>query len=164
MLAPASAPKTVPAGRSASRSSRALPTNRSRYCRDSVVGRYSDFGRARQRRPPFPTAAPDFPPMRMIAHLSDLHFGRIDERVVTALLADLASAPPNLIVISGDLTQRAKNSQFAAARRFLDALPSPFLVIPVNHHLLPLWHHRSRTPPTWDRHRSHVTPDLGPTY
>src|SRR3546814_17626308 len=68
--------------------------------------------------------------MRMIAHLSDLHFGRIDERVVTALLADLASAPPNLIVISGDLTQRAKNSQFAAARRFLDALPAPFLVIP----------------------------------
>src|SRR3546814_1929772 len=86
MLAPASAPNTVPAGRSASRSSRALPTNRSRYCRDSVVGRYSDFGRARQRRPPFPTAAPDFPPMRMIADLSDLHFGRIDERVVTALL------------------------------------------------------------------------------
>src|SRR3546814_7549990 len=64
----------------------------------------------------FPTAAPDFPPMRMIAHLSDLHLGRIDERVVTALLADLASAPPNLIVISGDLKQRAKNSQFAAAR------------------------------------------------
>src|SRR3546814_12464457 len=99
--------------------------------------------------------------MRMIAHLSDLHFGRIYEPVVTALLADLASAPPNLIVISGDLTQRAKNSQFAAARRFLDALPAPFLVIPGNHDLPPVWPPISRMTRTWARYRRYVPSDPG---
>ncbi len=102
--------------------------------------------------------------MRLIAHLSDLHFGRIDERVVSGLLDDLGAAPPSLIVISGDLTQRAKHSQFAAARRFLDALPSPYLVIPGNHDLPPIWRPISRVTRTWDRYRRYVTSDLGPVY
>ncbi|MFN4090024.1 MAG: metallophosphoesterase family protein [Alphaproteobacteria bacterium] len=102
--------------------------------------------------------------MRLIAHLSDLHFGRIDERVVEGLLADLDAAPPHLIVVSGDLTQRALHSQFAAARRFLDALPSPSLVIPGNHDLPPLWRPFSRMTRTWERYRRYVSTDLGPVY
>lgn len=102
--------------------------------------------------------------MRSIAHLSDLHFGRTDERVVDGLLDDLSAAPPTLIVISGDLTQRAKHSQFAAARRFLDALPSPFLVVPGNHDLPPIWRPVARVTRTWDRYRRYVTSDLGPVY
>jgi len=102
--------------------------------------------------------------MRIIAHLSDLHFGRIDARVVEGLLHDLSAAPPNLIVISGDLTQRAKHDQFAAARRFLDSLPAPFLVIPGNHDLPPVWRPVSRMTRPWERYSRYVTSDLGPVY
>ncbi|MBC7952644.1 MAG: metallophosphoesterase [Rhodospirillaceae bacterium] len=76
--------------------------------------------------------------MPVLAHLSDLHFGRTDAAVVEALLDDLTQARPDLVVISGDLTQRARSSQFAEARAFLDRLPAPALVVPGNHDLAPL--------------------------
>ena len=60
--------------------------------------------------------------MRKLAHISDLHFGRIDEEVVEALLVDLRGLGPDLIVVSGDLTQRGHRHQFRAARAFLDRL------------------------------------------
>ena len=72
--------------------------------------------------------------MRRIAHLSDLHFGRHDPVVVDGLLASLAEARPDLVLVSGDLTQRARRAEFAAARAFLDRLaPVPTVVIPGNH-------------------------------
>ena len=73
--------------------------------------------------------------MRLLAHLSDLHFGRHDEAIAEALLASLAEARPHLVVVSGDLTQRARRHEFAAARRFLDRLgaSAPVLVVPGNH-------------------------------
>lgn len=77
--------------------------------------------------------------MPVIAHLSDLHFGRTDATVVEALLNDLTQARPDLVVISGDLTQRARSSQFAEARAFLERLPAPALVVPGNHDLSPLY-------------------------
>ncbi len=77
--------------------------------------------------------------MRLLAHLSDLHFGRTDARVVESLLADLHHHRPDLIAISGDLTQRAKSHQFAEARQFLDALPAPAVIVPGNHDLAPLY-------------------------
>src|SRR5688572_8716147 len=43
--------------------------------------------------------------MRTVAHISDLHFGRIDHRVVEALVEDLEEQKPSLAIISGDLTQ-----------------------------------------------------------
>jgi 3',5'-cyclic AMP phosphodiesterase CpdA len=72
--------------------------------------------------------------MTRIAHLSDLHFGREDPVLVTGLLTALAEAAPTVIVVSGDLTQRAKKLQFRHARAFLDAMPQvPRLVVPGNH-------------------------------
>jgi Calcineurin-like phosphoesterase len=71
--------------------------------------------------------------VRTIAHLSDLHFGRHDETVAERLLGDLREAQPDLIVITGDLTQRGRHRQFAAARAFLEKLPPPILVVPGNH-------------------------------
>ncbi|HZH27225.1 MAG TPA: metallophosphoesterase [Azospirillaceae bacterium] len=70
---------------------------------------------------------------RTLAHISDLHFGRIRDEVVEALLADLAAAAPSLIIISGDFTQRARKGQYEAARRFLDRLCTPWLAVPGNH-------------------------------
>ena len=77
--------------------------------------------------------------MPVLVHLSDLHFGRTDDNVVAALLADITLHKPDLVIISGDLTQRARTEQFAEARAFLDRLPAPALVVPGNHDLAPLY-------------------------
>lgn len=68
-----------------------------------------------------------------IAHISDLHFGREVPEVVEALAAELSQTPPDLVAVSGDLTQRARVPEFQAARAFFDRLPHPVLVVPGNH-------------------------------
>jgi 3',5'-cyclic AMP phosphodiesterase CpdA len=76
--------------------------------------------------------------MTRIAHISDLHFGRVDDRAVAALADDLRAVAPDLVVVSGDLTQRARRMQFREARAFLDSLERPLLVVPGNHDVP--WH------------------------
>src|SRR5690348_12907573 len=71
--------------------------------------------------------------MRTIAHISDLHFGRTDPEVLAGLQHALHAAKPDLVVVSGDLTQRARSQQFEAAARFLKSLPQPQVVVPGNH-------------------------------
>lgn len=75
--------------------------------------------------------------MTTIAHISDLHFGRVNSDVVRGLLADLEAAPPDLIVVSGDFTQAARRIEFRAARAFLDRLPGPWFAVPGNHDIPP---------------------------
>jgi len=71
--------------------------------------------------------------MRTLVHLSDLHFGAVRPTIVDALTAAVIRLQPNLVVVSGDLTQRARRREFFAAREFLAALPFPKLVVPGNH-------------------------------
>ena len=71
--------------------------------------------------------------MRTLAHLSDLHFGRVDRTVLEPLRRRLVALAPDLVVISGDLTQRARANQFREARAYLDTLPKPQVVVPGNH-------------------------------
>src|SRR3954451_25066900 len=71
--------------------------------------------------------------MRTIAHISDLHFGRTDEDVLEGLKHAIVESRPDIVVVSGDLTQRAKSHEFAEAKRFLEALPRPQIVVPGNH-------------------------------
>ena len=71
--------------------------------------------------------------MRKIVHLSDLHFCHIDPVVVPALRDTLYDVRPDIIVVSGDLTQRARDREFAAARAWLDTISFPRLVVPGNH-------------------------------
>lgn len=73
--------------------------------------------------------------MRKLAHLSDLHFGRADPAVVDRLVGDLVAQRPDVVAVSGDLTQRAQPDEFAAARAFLQRLPCPVVVVPGNHDL-----------------------------
>jgi len=101
--------------------------------------------------------------LRTIAHLSDLHFGREDARVVEAVIEDLAAARPDLIVVSGDLTQRARRRQFQAARSFLDRMPAPVLVVPGNHDI-PLFDLPRRFFRPLTRYRALVTEDLDPLF
>jgi len=70
-----------------------------------------------------------------LLHISDTHFGTEQAPVVEALAALATKLSPQLLVISGDITQRARAAQFAAARRFIDRLALPFVSIPGNHDL-----------------------------
>jgi 3',5'-cyclic AMP phosphodiesterase CpdA len=75
--------------------------------------------------------------MTRIAHVTDLHFGADDPVVVRALVAELNANPPDLLAISGDLTQGARRGEFKAARAFIDAVHAPALVVPGNHDITP---------------------------
>ena len=71
--------------------------------------------------------------MTTVLHLSDPHFGTEQPEVVRALQALAKRIQPNLLVLSGDITQRAQPKQFKAAREFMDSLGAPMLAIPGNH-------------------------------
>ncbi|MEM1041488.1 MAG: metallophosphoesterase [Bacteroidota bacterium] len=79
-------------------------------------------------------------PLRL-AHLSDIHFGKIsDERVVSALVDEVNADRFDLVVLSGDLTQRARTSEYEDARRMIEAFRAPTLVVPGNHDVRAWWH------------------------
>jgi 3',5'-cyclic AMP phosphodiesterase CpdA len=85
--------------------------------------------------------------MRTIAQISDLHFGRHSAAAAEDLLASLRTADPDLVVVSGDFTQRARRAEFIQARHFLDQIPQPKLVVPGNHDI-----------PLYDLFRRFMTP------
>lgn len=101
--------------------------------------------------------------MRLLAHLSDLHFGRVDDAIVEALVADVARAKPHLVVVSGDLTQRARRAEFEAARRFLARLPAPLLCVPGNHDV-PLYDVARRFLSPLTRYQQAIAQDLCPRW
>ena len=72
--------------------------------------------------------------MTLLLHLSDPHFGTEQPQVVAALVALVRARRPDLLVLSGDITQRARPPQFAAARRFCQDLGiARMLALPGNH-------------------------------
>jgi len=101
--------------------------------------------------------------MRVIAHLSDLHFGRHDAAVAEALIASLKAERPDLIVISGDFTQRARHRQFVAAAAFLRHLPAPVLAVPGNHDV-PLYNVARRILDPLGRYRRYISSELQPLF
>jgi 3',5'-cyclic AMP phosphodiesterase CpdA len=101
--------------------------------------------------------------MRTLIHLSDLHFGRVDPRIVTPLLEFINATRPDLVAVSGDLTQRARTAEFEAARKFLDAIPFPKIVVPGNHDV-PLHNVFARLFRMLDRFRRFISEDLEPFY
>jgi 3',5'-cyclic AMP phosphodiesterase CpdA len=101
--------------------------------------------------------------MRTIAHLSDLHFGRHDPEVALQLLDDLCNYRPDLIVITGDLTQRGRHWQFAAARDYFEKLPKPMVVIPGNHDV-PLYDVAQRFIGGLARYRRYISRELQPFF
>ncbi|MDT7781220.1 MAG: hypothetical protein QOC99_3732 [Acidobacteriota bacterium] len=101
--------------------------------------------------------------MRKIVHLSDLHFGHIDAAVIEPLAEAVGKATPSLVVVSGDLTQRARTRQFQEARAFLDRLPHPQIVVPGNHDV-PLYDVLSRFARPLEKFRRYISDDLEPFY
>jgi 3',5'-cyclic AMP phosphodiesterase CpdA len=101
--------------------------------------------------------------MRTLVHLSDLHFGRVDPRILPPLLAAVAAAEPDLVVISGDFTQRARVREFKDAACFLAKLPHPQLLVPGNHDI-PLYDLMRRWLAPMRRYRRYIADDLAPFY
>lgn len=101
--------------------------------------------------------------MPQILHISDLHFGPpYLPAAGEALQAIAPSLEPDVIVISGDFTQRAKRHQFEKARRFVDRLPHvPMLLIPGNHDV-PLYRVAERWFRPHELYRELICPQLNP--
>lgn len=82
--------------------------------------------------------------MTVLLHISDTHFGTEEAPVVAALQALAREQRPDAVVLSGDITQRARSAQFAAARRFCDSLGvERWLTLPGNHDI-PLYNVAAR--------------------
>lgn len=82
--------------------------------------------------------------MTVLLHISDTHFGTEEAPVVAALQALVREQKPDGMVLSGDITQRARGPQFAAARAFCDSLGiANVLTLPGNHDI-PLYNVAAR--------------------
>ena len=101
--------------------------------------------------------------MRVVEHLSDLHFGRVERATLEPLRRRVVELAPDLVVISGDLTQRARAQQFREARAFLDSLPGPQIVVPGNHDV-PLYNVLARFLRPLAGYRRAIGADLEPSY
>jgi 3',5'-cyclic AMP phosphodiesterase CpdA len=101
--------------------------------------------------------------MSVLLHLSDSHFGTEQAPVVEALVALAWQQQPDLLVHSGDITQRATRSQFTAARAFTERLGAPLLAIPGNHDI-PLFDLGQRLFHPYARYREAFGNMLEPTH
>ena len=101
--------------------------------------------------------------MRTVVHLSDLHFGRVDPALLDPLRERVRALAPHVVVVSGDLTQRARPGEFRAARAFLDSLPQPVLAVPGNHDV-PLYNVFQRFLRPLDKYRRYISEELQPAH
>jgi len=101
--------------------------------------------------------------VKTVVHLSDLHFGREDPRVVSALITAVAALRPAVVAVSGDLTQRARRRQFRRAARFLNALPFARVVVPGNHDV-PLFNLFARAFDPLGGYKRNIDANLAPTF
>lgn len=101
--------------------------------------------------------------MSVLLHLSDTHFGTERAQVIEALLALAARERPEVAVLSGDITQRARPAQFRAAKAFVERLGAPVLAVPGNHDiaLFDLWARAARP---YARYASAFGADLEPVH
>jgi len=101
--------------------------------------------------------------MRTLIHLSDLHFGRVDPTILAPLVKFIGEIKPDVVAVSGDLTQRARTAEFVAAREFLASIPFPQIVVPGNHDV-PLHNIISRFARSLDHYTRYISADLQPSY
>lgn len=102
--------------------------------------------------------------MSVLLQVSDTHFGTERPAVVEALLDLAARLRPDLVVLSGDITQRARRAEFAAARRLVERMrPSALLAIPGNHDI-PLFNLAARIFAPYGAYAEVFGSDLEPSY
>jgi 3',5'-cyclic AMP phosphodiesterase CpdA len=101
--------------------------------------------------------------MSVLMQISDTHFGTEQPWVAEALVALAMQQRPDLLVLSGDITQRAHAAQFRAARAFTDRLGAPLLAVPGNHDI-PLFNVWMRLRKPYAAHVAAFGADLEPIY
>ncbi|MGJ7570507.1 metallophosphoesterase family protein [Variovorax sp. RB2P76] len=101
--------------------------------------------------------------MSCLLQISDPHFGTERPDVLQALERLSLALAPGLVVLSGDITQRATAAQFAAARAFADRLGAPVLAIPGNHDI-PLYQLAARVFAPYARYRKAFGDTLEPVF
>ena len=101
--------------------------------------------------------------MSVVLQISDTHFGTEVPQVLEALVSLAAQQKPDLVILSGDITQRARPVQFRAAKAFADRLGAPLLAVPGNHDiaLFDLWARLTRP---YARYAAAFGSDTEPTY
>lgn len=101
--------------------------------------------------------------MRTVIHLSDLHFGTVDLALLTPLVEAVSALNPDVVVVSGDVTQRARTSEFRDAQAFLARLPHPQVVVPGNHGI-PLHNIVHRWLRPLNKFRLHIESNPSPSF
>jgi 3',5'-cyclic AMP phosphodiesterase CpdA len=101
--------------------------------------------------------------MRKLVHVSDLHFGKVGRETVAALEGSIRALDPDVLVVSGDLTQRARTQQFREAAEFLQRFDCAQVVVPGNHDL-PFFNLAARFKTPFTKYATHIHPDIEPFY
>lgn len=100
---------------------------------------------------------------RTLVHLSDLHFGTVADGIADRLAGAVREIQPDVVAVSGDLTQRARPAEFQQARAFLDRLPGHLVAVPGNHDV-PLYNLYGRFWNPLERYSRFISSDLEPEY
>jgi 3',5'-cyclic AMP phosphodiesterase CpdA len=99
--------------------------------------------------------------MRTLIHASDIHFGKVNEKVIAKLERAFVRIKPDLLIISGDITQRARLKEFEDAKQLLTRLRAqgiPNLTIPGNHDIKPVYAPLARLRDPFGLYKSMVAP------
>lgn len=102
--------------------------------------------------------------MARLAHISDIHFGAHDDKIVAAVERRIDAEKPDLVVASGDFTQRARTAQFKLAGAFVQRLRDKgHVVLPIpGNHDIPLYDIFRRFFSPLTRYRKFIDPTLCP--
>ncbi|MFT0545927.1 metallophosphoesterase family protein [Allopusillimonas ginsengisoli] len=100
--------------------------------------------------------------MKLALHISDTHFGTERPKVVSALERLTHVQAPDVVILSGDITQRARTAQFAAAKSFLDRLAISSRLVIAGNHDIPLFDLLARIFLPYRRYTRVFGPDLEP--
>ena len=99
--------------------------------------------------------------MITILHASDLHFGPAFNPVAgEAFQVAARKMEPDVVVLSGDFTQRAKVGEYERAREYLDRLPDLPLVVTPGNHDVPLYRVFERVFSPYRNYRTYITDEL----
>jgi len=99
-----------------------------------------------------------------IVHISDLHFGAVEQGRPESMRTAILAAEPDLIVVSGDLSQRGTLKELTEAKAFLDSIAIPQLIVPGNHDMPRWWRVLDRFWRPWHSYRRIVSEDLEPVW
>jgi 3',5'-cyclic AMP phosphodiesterase CpdA len=102
--------------------------------------------------------------MSGLLQISDPHFGTEQPEVLAALERFARELAPQVVVLSGDITQRATRRQFAAARAFVDRIAAPALVAIPGNHDIPLFQLGARLLSPYGRYADAFGDDLEPVF